>query len=501
MEKQLKINEFEQFFSDKALKKGLSILKNDELQLVGKPAKGEYHFMIKNSSLRVKRKAETIISYHCSCGKENCEHLCAVIFYFQKEVFENLISGKNYDRKQTDLFKSYCQKVKEIIFLKSGVLKNPDEVSKSLNSLLRSKAHNYFICLAVMNELTSLPTINTEDKKKLDDLINIVKSRFHRLAKKKPGAEEVNALFRATLNSVSSSRRFNTGLFSFLIPYATLYTRDKNALRELKESIEKRAIKYPYPGALDAKLIAVFHIENAGKDLNHKKKKRNDFQNVPEFYIAQAEQALCSDKNLKALKILRNGFENLKQNKPANFIGYLEYIIEQALKTGDNEAEIFFIKQAFIHEYQVNPIYIKRLKTLLEKKEEHEFYNTVIEEIKKSHHDTFDKLSILLFARERYEELIKEINRRPDKFRLLNEVAIKMLPEYNDSLFKIYIKQFQNAVSLASEPYYQQKIFNDARRYLDKLPENEKGKLIKMIASGLGGASYLRKLISKTYSI
>ncbi|MGZ3898997.1 MAG: hypothetical protein ACXVNQ_01575, partial [Bacteroidia bacterium] len=100
-----------------------------------------------------------------------------------------------------------------------------------------------------------------------------------------------------------------------------------------------------------------------------------------------------------------------------------------------------------------------------------------------------------------YEELIKEINRRPDKFRLLNEVVIKMLPEYNDSLFKIYIKQFQNAVSLASEPYYQQKIFNDARRYLDKLPENEKGKLIKMIASGLGGASYLRKLISKTYSI
>jgi len=138
---------------------------------------------------------------------------------------------------------------------------------------------------------------------------------------------------------------------------------------------------------------------------------------------------------------------------------------------------------------------------LINEKERHEFYDEIIEEIKKSHHETFDKLSVLLLMEERYEELIKEISKQQNKFWLLNEVAVKMLPYYNEMLFKVFVKQFHSSLNVASDTYYQKRIFNEARKYIDKLPGEQKEKLLKAIASGLGGKSYLRNLISETYSL
>ncbi len=504
MKKKLHIDRFEQFFNENTLKTAISILKKDQIDLVSKPKKGGYFFVIEGKNrneVNITRRAQNIVSYSCSCESGLCEHICASFFYLQKELLNDLLTGtKSGRKKEADLFNFYCKQIKQEWARLKKTKPGEEDFLKFAYTLFNLKRDEFFISLALLTVLSDI-SLRQSDKKDFSLLEKETKSKFQKLFLKGIDHYQESALIKAAVVSLSSQRRFNSELFSFLIVFAGLVIKDKSIFSELKNLLDKKILKYHYPADQNKKRLAYFHLRNAEQCLDSKRKKVKQKEIFTEYYLALAERELCLKKPAKALKFLEEGYQEIKNKRPANFISYLESVVETARIVKTPDTELFFLKQILIHTPHINPALLRRVKVLLPYSDRNDFYDEVISAIKESPRETFEKLSDILWEEKRWDELVKEIKKQQNKFRLLNEVAIQKLPEYDSVLFEVYIQQLLRALSEASETHYQQKIFNDAKRYFERLPDNIKLKLLSDIAFHLPQHGYLRNSILNQYSV
>ena len=100
------LNEFEHVFKAGVLKNGLRICKNGGVTLLEKKLNNEFVFLIydkRDFEISVLRKGKKITDYTCACNEQKnaCNHLCAVVFYLEKESLGlEIKTSKNIGRKK-----------------------------------------------------------------------------------------------------------------------------------------------------------------------------------------------------------------------------------------------------------------------------------------------------------------------------------------------------------------------------------------------------------------
>lgn len=506
LQKAINIKEFEHLFKEKTLKRGLSIVKNNRLSFSKGQGGIQDHFTFndkKNTRLEIKRLGEKITFYNCSCKLDKCEHLCAAIFYFQSETFKSLLSEDRLKRRDgpNDIFKKQCLSLREK--LKNEFFSHETGLKKLISGFIKERKKNNkedaLIHLAILNELTgSLKYKNAGNESIIQDVITESTSHLKKIFKGKVSEAEKQACISACFNSLSTSQRFNTKLFCFLIPYVSIFIKNKTEIDLLKSELAKQPLKLQPPGAQDWKLIAQLHLERAEAILTGRRRKKANSGST-EFFITEAEREWVKGNIAAGFKILNEGYQVIRISKPAGLLSFLEYSIEKAVEYKNEKDELLFIQQILIYDSHIHPKYLKRIKELLSIEERKELVDKIISEVKKSHHDTFEKLNEIMLSEERYDELVIEISKQKGKFRLLNEIAIKKLPQYDKGLLKIYVKQFQLAINAALETHYQKQIFNSARKYIDNLPIETRQKLVADLLEVTGKHSYIRSSILKLY--
>lgn len=504
MVKAINIREFEHTFRSEILKKGFSLFKNNRISSIEKKERGTYIFKFEKpeEKLEIKKSGEKITAYSCSCGQLKCRHLCAAIFYFQKELFGDLalVSNLKLHNEGHRLFAENCKFIKEILgasLTLKGIKNNV--VEKTEIHLQKQNATSVYFHLAMINEISFVFSAKfAETEPRLNTLLLHAKNELRRLAQAGLDKNERSAWIQAAKKSISGYRRFNSKQFAFLLPYASSFIKDKEEVDEFKEILQKRKLNVRFPSEPDLKLMATVCLDlcpvSKGKKqaFNHKNK-------LPEEYMGLAEMAFCQNKKENALKILTEGLEHLKIKKPASFTGYLDFAIEKAREIGDSKKEIEFLENLIIYDSYISPLHLLRIKELLNKNQRMIFADNLINTLEKKGKENFNKIADLLLSEGRYDDLISKIAQQENKFRLLNTVMLEKLPAFDEKHFAIYTKHFKQAVTVALETHYQEHVFNSARPFIDKLPENSKSKLLRLIIAETGKHSYLGAYILKCY--
>src|SRR5687767_11065314 len=89
------IAEFEHYFTEATLKKGLRHFDKGRVERVSSSARPGYHFLVREQDLFLKKKGDGILSFTCSCSAGVfCEHLAAVLFFLNRDSLQ-LGNGNN----------------------------------------------------------------------------------------------------------------------------------------------------------------------------------------------------------------------------------------------------------------------------------------------------------------------------------------------------------------------------------------------------------------------
>ncbi len=491
----LNIDSFEYFFDEKILKKGLYLFERKRIKHADRSAQGEYTFIFSGKhqiNLGLTINNNKISEYICSCKtKIKCEHLCAAIFYLNKN---KLVLNKDEDTNKKNgeqIFIRTCKNLNDLIGNGSNAIKLFLTQNKSISPVI--------LHLCIVNEFSKTHNFtdnsnNTAFDESLTSSLKHVKNLKLSSLKK----EEKEALIFASKNCLKSNPKFNSGAFTFLIPLAAEVIDDKNDFEELKHVLNKRKLKQNYGHYLDLKFIAHLQLQLREHELLKKSNKAILRDLSPELSVTLAEREFYKGKWAQGFKSLKADYEKIKKNKPVTFIAYIEYIIDKAKKFKDNEVEIYFIKENLLFDSHISPKYLLRVKELLPENQRELYLNEIIKELgKKSEEFYFDKTAQILESESRWDELIRLISRHANRFSLLNKIAIKKLPAFDKFTLDTYMKQFVFAVSEARETFHQKQILEKALVYLNQLPEEVRIKLFLEILEKISKSNFIYRLLKK----
>lgn len=514
MKNALNIDSFEHFFNETTLKKGLYIFEKNRIKNIAKIEGGEYIFKFKGKggvTLHLTKKLNKISWHLCSCKtKNNCEHICAAIFFFIKDELNfkktrklNTVSSKN---EGDELLDQSCEKLKALINRYSNIataqkiipepntafsiIKTFREQNKRVNPIL--------IHLTIINEFSNFISLKNPGSEESESALhqsikylNLIKPRLLSDIDKK-------IWLSATKNSLKNNKKFHSGVFTFLVSFAANIITEKKDFEDLKTSLNKRHLKQTYPHYLDFKLIAQLQFQIKEQELFQTSQRLFLKDTSPELSVAQAELKFCVKKVKAGFKILESDYDKIKKNKPHNFISFIEYIIDKANGFKNKQLEIYFIKELMLYDYRISPKYLKRIKELLDNKEREEQANEVIKELKKKSPEIyFDKVATILESENRLDELIQLISKQADKFYLINRIAIKKLPQYDDFLLDNYIKHFIYTVAEARETFHQKQIYDKALVYLEQLPKPVLVKMLLQMLDKISKSNFIYRHLNK----
>ncbi|MBL7919195.1 MAG: hypothetical protein JNJ40_02710 [Bacteroidia bacterium] len=488
----LDLKEFEQKIEEPELKKGLRLFEDNKLELLNKTANAFFNFLIYSKpggEIFLQIKGGKIIKYNCFCVNKNyCSHLAAVIFYLQKEMFETIRplqkSERSYAKKnQTE---NYINKLKYDLkpFVNINKLKTQD-VNDILKRIDLEKENSiffkqeFYFHLAIILELPKFPAFNyTDHDNKLHAQFKISEQKLKQLPAKKLTIKEKEAVIEAAKYSIRSQANFRAGVFSLLIAYACVIIKDQNELEFLKNQLKKRSLSKNRTEHLDRKLISELQLLITHSKFLHKKFSIKDYNSTIELPIALAELEFCKNKNEKGFEILIENAEVLKENK-AKYLAMVEEIVNIAKEKKQSKIELEYLQEKFIYGFVIDENELNHFFELNKKNEDH-VANELLQRLRtESPFYTFDKIAVLLINQNRLSELVEEIKKEKNKFRILNSISHKILPD-NDFI-KLYVKHLSQAITEARFPYFQQEILNLARTYIDKLSIEPRLILIKLL--------------------
>ena len=556
------IKQFEQFFKEKTLKKGLGLFEKNELEFVEKQAGLDYYFLVSGANVLLKKRGDKLISYTCSCKNNSyCEHLSAAMFYFQQEALgiqikkrkvskqvlkgpykrvmsaldvtlekieneslvkfirehkQNLFAGDILsflsDKSTLTLFDVYCLQIELILepylFLKKVDQKDSELLRDEIQDLLKKTkkhVHNqkdlFYLDLAIVKTFIPLFYIRITGNEKL--IFSFYDKAIERLDEaygKGLSSKEKNAWFRAAVASVESNKSLHCDAFTFLIPRFVCTSKNEAELLFLNNKLRKRIYKIPYSHTFDKLLIVRFEVALREWKLFKTALPLHAEYGEVELIIAKSELYFCNNGDDKAFRLLELNYEEIRTLHKRYYNDYLEYIISQARKKEKVEIEIKYLRENFIRRLFSLPEKFERYLELLPVKDHSRVMEELVTLIKsKREYYSFDKLVVLLMRNNRIDDLIEEIKKQDNKFSLLQDLLLRKLPEFNERQLALYVKQLMETLTERKMNVYQEQLIDKSKEFIDLLPIKVKQKVVGQILDKLGGQSGLHRYIMQVY--
>ena len=545
--------EFEHHFTNALLKRGLRLFERGHLEMQGRLSSYEYKFLVESLyELQVKKKGDQVLGYTCSCNKPDfCEHLCAVLFYLQKDALGISVKtkrGAQSSKRVAALAPNLSQILKSldqnalIGFIEEYAETNPlfrETVLAYFSSGDEENAFNFY-SIALRNILASFAATENLQQKHLDDVYIRVQALQAKYAAVRGALYylrlaiivEIPAIFSVRLtgnengllklmeeNCVELADDYAKGLstvekkswieatfrflkktspvfapvFSFLLPRAITLLKDKEGANELKKLLERKQLRLIRSNT-HLNLLEMVRLQLAIKEAELFKTPFpfKKYSHDPELVLARAELYFCGGKTDKAFNFLEERYEALEVDFPAGLSTVTEYIISKAKEKRNAELEIKYLKKQFIFGLHVLPPALDRFIELIPEKKQSAQLNAVIADIKAhSKIDPVDKISVILLRSGRLDDLVKELQKQNNRFSLVNKIALQSLPDYTPGLLAVYVQHLAAALHDAKYTNFQQPLFMLAKKYLDRLPRRTAN---EMVAELLKHVEYIKPL-------
>ncbi len=515
-----KLKEFEHKIEETFLKKGLKLFLNKKVELIKKTGNESFSFLIHEKNIgeiSVQIRSEKIQNYNCFCGsKNNCEHLAAALFYLQQETLSMLkvkslrkkAVTTSIKQKKKNSFIKQIEPIKEIIkpFAMASKLTSTEvnEIYKKIHFEKTGAAtfgQDFYFDLAIVCELPKVPNYKYADGENvIDTLVENAKQEIENHFNKGFSVNETEAFIDATYYSLRSQQNFRSGMYGFFISLASIIITNKNTTADLKILLKKRKQNKNKIGSINRKNVSELQLSIRDAELANKPFLLKNYESTLELPIALAEMEFHKHNHAKAFKLLELYAEKIKIE---NINKYLDLIIEvlvYAKKYNSKKYEQKYLLEKFVCGYFIDEKELDRFFELNKSRSKELVALGVIEKIKsESLFFTFEKIAIIFLSQNKFDELVNEIKKEKNKFKLLNEIGIKKFPHYDIEFLTLYTKHFLNAITDAKFPFFQQEMFNLARTYLDLLPLEARENIIKKFKDKLLYEKNMIEYISKLY--
>lgn len=514
------LKEFEHKIEETFLKKGLKLFLNKKVELIKKTGSESFSFLIHEKNIgeiSVQIRSEKIQNYNCFCGsKNNCEHLAAALFYLQQETLSMLkvkslrkkAVTTSIKQKKKNSFIKQIELIKEIIkpFAMASKLTRTEvnEIYKKIHFEKTGAAtfgQDFYFDLAIVCELPKLSNYKYADGENvIDTLVENAKQEIENHFNKGFSVNETEAFIDATYYSLRSQQNFRSGMYGFFISLASVIITNKNTTADLKILLKKRKQNKNKIGAINRKNVSELQLSIRDAELANKPFLLKNYESTLELPIALAEMEFHKHNHAKAFKLLELYAEKIKIE---NINKYLDLIIEvlvYAKKYNSKKYEQNYLIEKFVCGYFIDTTELDRFFELNKKQNRDDLVREIILKIKTdSLFFTFEKIAVVLMHQHKFDELVVEIKKEKNKFKLLNEIGIKKFPHYDIDFLTLYTKHFLNAIADAKFPFFQQEMFDLARTYLDLLPGEEQENIIKKFKDKLLYEKNMIEYISKLY--
>jgi hypothetical protein len=519
--------EFEHKIDETKLKKGLKLFLKNKIELINKTGNNSFTFLIHEKNIgeiSVQINAEKILNYNCFCGNENyCEHLAAANFYLQQEVLgltkakgvtdKNVRGKSNINRSNKNKknnFGKYINLIKANIkpFMNFPKLKSNqvNEVYKKINfekSGAATFSHDFYFSLALICELPKLPNYNYSDSK--NAIENLIKNSIQEIEfyfNKGLSTDEKDAFVEATYYSLKSQQNFRSGMYAFLVSHSSVIINNKVDFENLKNLLKKRKQNKNNAGSIDRKIIAELQLSIRETALINKTYLLKNFESTLELPIALAEIEFHKGNNTKAFKLLEQYGEKLKVGNVNKYLDLVIEVLVCAKRYGNKKYENKYLLEKFVYGYFIDEMELKRFFELNASENAEIVIFELIKKLKnESVFFTFEKIAVILLHHNKLDELVEEIKKEKNKFKLLNEIGIKKAPQYNLDFLALYTKHFLTAIAEAKFPYFQQQLFDLAKTYLDLLPIETKKDLVETFKHKMLYEKHMVEYITKLYPV
>jgi hypothetical protein len=553
---------FEQFFNEKNLKKGLDLFLRGEVEPIILQSSRDIIFIVNGCELSLKLKSDKVLSYNCFCKSESyCSHLSAALFYLQKDVLNENIKDKTHIniQKAEVLFKkesqgtikrrkheiekleSFIEKQKRQVWaweLKPLITENTlleitdiyelilnqliepfqskqtlgakeiDHLEKGLrafieNSKVKNNKDSYYLYLSVIGTYVQLFNLRyCGDETKLTELYNELCSELEQYFSKDLSLEKENAWHKMLMRAVENNKSISSRVFEFLLPPWVSMTKDKQKLWNLGQTLSKRHLKTSYTERLDKLLIARALVYLRESKLFKTPLPMIAGEDTVELIIAKAELNFFSGKSDKAFKILETHYNEIKINKAAYYLDYLEYLLTKAAKMRHAEIELKYLRESFIHGLFILPDKLHYFLHLIPFEKREEEITGLLNLVKRNPFNySYDKVVVLLWQAKRWDELISEIKKHKNKFQLLHDVLMQKLPAYTTDELHLYAKHLMASI-LEKEFYpYQIELLNKAIGYIKLLPEYEREPFMRFVLNGLLKQSQIYRFMKEEFTL
>lgn len=508
---------FEQLLDERILKKGLRLFESGSVELVEKSPGNETHFLVDAQSFTLKKKADRLISYTCSCGKSSfCEHLAAVLFYFQQDALGLSVKkgGNKRSRSKQSRYALTTPFDLTVIALKEWLMPylalkalDQNQLNTIYEEALRLKKsvnaqQRFDMNLALISTVPLVFQLRLlGDELQLKILLKeCVKELKHSIGGGLSNTQQAD-WYKATLEAVKNNAVLRSDVFTFLIPYAVSFITAAPDLERLKQLLGKRAYKFTYASRFDKLAIAKLEIAIKEAELLKLPFALGDQAKTIEFIMATAELFFCSNKIVKAFNYLASKDAFVKQNYAFYYMAYFDYIIDKAREENKPEIEIIYLEKSFVYNVHILPKHLERFVDMVPAEQLHEKVDALITQLKnKNDENVFDKIADLLYRTNRFTELIRELKRHHNQFSLLQKVLLKRLPDYDEESLTLLLKHTLEAFSEAGFYHFQQNTFNKVKAYLDQLPEKTGHAFVSDLLDRIGRNKQISRYILGLYT-
>jgi len=504
------------------------------------------------------------LSYACSCGEAYfCEHLCAVLFYFQRDTlaiavkkitkktkvktlelairpnfsdFLNSISQpdllnfiSNYyeanelfkenfqawflKRREDNRLESYRIRVKTVLerYVHHDKLTQQQigalhrKLTKLINETgLEQRKKEDFFCLwlAIMAEL---PAVFNQrflgDEASVLCIIDKGLDNLNLYFEDGLSKSQKQDWFKVCISSCAIKNKIALKILNFLVPRALSFLKSKTEFEQLKNQIYKRRIKLNVGIEFDSLEIIKLELAIKEAELFNTAFPFKKYRHAPEFIIAQAELFFSADKTEIAFKTLDQFYQEIKADHAGFIFQFLEYTILQARGKNNTLLELKYLEESMIYGIYISAEQAKRYIGLMESNDRKAAVDRLIMRIKERLNDqSLDKIATILLSDNRFDDLISELKNHKNKFPLVHKIALLKLPEFDTDFLKIYNKHLSDTLTDGTYAQYHEQIFLTAKKYLDQLPLEKTLEIVNQTLNKLGSFSQIAKFIKMTYS-
>lgn len=546
--------QFELHFKESALLQGMKQFVRGQVELLWSHGSSEFKFTVGQLELHLLKKGYKLVSYNCTCNNgEYCLHLAAALFFLQQDTLGLSAKSKINQKSKPAKLPATIGYPELLFFLEGekveaekhlavpallmntseensfvnlrflfGTLLKPlyktgklnqeqiDTTTTQLNSLinkmkalLQIENPAYYIYLALLCELQALMQVRlTGHEYALLELLNTCYQKLDDQFRNGLTLTQKLAWQQAFYDSVKNNTIIRTGSFSFLLPRLLCWTKNKADIDCLKMMLDKRKYKMFYNNRIDNLLVAKLQISLREQEFATSKIPPQHSAYPVESTFAAAGLDFCRNKTERAFNLLDVNYHLITNTYKGFFDTYTAYIVEMAKVYKRPDMEIKYLHERLLKGLYMLPLDFERYMELLKQNKQEEKINQLIESIRdNATYYSFDKLSVIYQYLGKTDELIYEIKKQNGNYRLLHELLLKKLPLFNQAMLKLYATRFIEAMADVRIYHHQQQLFDTARQFIDKLPDDARDMVLDKLITHAGSESQLSRHIRRLYRI